>query len=306
MAWKPGAKKKQEAGCLIVFGGIFGLVGAGMLIAGCYAILRDGFGAIDEDHIIPTVLGFIFLLIGFGIAIGGYKTRNKATQIPEMGAHRHWRENDYYPKPPKITQGNRGVRLQATATPLAKAIGLMIVALFWNGIVGGISIGVFQDGFQIIPAIFFGIFGIVGLLIFLAAIHQLLRYFLVGNTYLEVSRIYINPGQESSVAVYQQGNFKITEVTVTLVCQEKVSYRRGTDTVTETNDFFTQKVLHQRDLQARGNAPTIEGRFFIPGDAMHSFKAGNNEINWFLRVVMDIPGKPDVKDEFILLVTPEV
>jgi hypothetical protein len=93
------------------------------------------------------------------------------------------------------------------------------------------------------------------------------------------------------------------EVHLTLVCEEVVTYRRGTDSVTETESV----VEHRFGATGEGTPRGFEARVEVPipheagGPTMD---LGNNEIRWFLTAVMRGPGLPDDECRFPLTVDP--
>ena len=66
-------------------------------------------------------------------------------------------------------------------------------------------------------------------------------------------------------------------------------------------DFFEAPVGH---FEA-GQTTQSEGHMTIPPNAMHSFRATNNQLQWLLRVLVNAQGWPDVKDEYDLMVLAE-
>jgi hypothetical protein len=102
----------------------------------------------------------------------------------------------------------------------------------------------------------------------------------------------------------QGGAFEINSAKVILECRERVTFRRGTDTVTVHETVFEQEIAEVRDTAARDGMPLIDAEFKIPTDAPHSWMASNNSIEWRLRLVMDIPGKPDLDERYQFRVLP--
>ena len=79
------------------------------------------------------------------------------------------------------------------------------------------------------------------------------------------------------------------------------SYRRGTDTHTDTNVFHRATLREVGDSMgvARGTASIR-----IPDDTMHTFTANNNKIVWTIKMKGDINRWPDIEESFDLTVTP--
>ena len=102
---------------------------------------------------------------------------------------------------------------------------------------------------------------------------------------------------------FSRGPRSVKRLRVRLAGQERATYRQGTSTTTDTNTFH-QVVVY--DTHETGDAVTERGTFAIefPADAMHSFKADNNEIRWTLEVKAWIPLLPDIRHNVILTVWP--
>jgi hypothetical protein len=90
-------------------------------------------------------------------------------------------------------------------------------------------------------------------------------------------------------------------LTITLEGQEEATYRRGTDTHTDTEVFASLPLVETRnDWEIpRGSAEVV-----IPDDTMHSLEADNNKIVWLLKIAGDIPRWPDVDESLPLTVRP--
>src|SRR5436305_92996 len=148
---------------------------------------------------------------------------------------------------PLTAAGNGPVELKPSATPVGKLLGLVFLALFWNGIV---SVFVWQmilgwkngqaDGCLtafLIPFILIG----------LALIFGVARQFLVlFNPRLSITMIpgALTPGQ---TAVVQwrlgSGGRGVSRVLITLEGRAEARYRRGTSTYTDRETFLTLPVV---------------------------------------------------------------
>ena len=82
---------------------------------------------------------------------------------------------------------------------------------------------------------------------------------------------------------------------------EEVTYRRGTDTVTDKHVFHRATVA---ETSRQMEIATGKARLSIPADTMHSFASSNNKIAWELCLHGEIEGWPDVKLEFGLNIEP--
>jgi hypothetical protein len=94
---------------------------------------------------------------------------------------------------------------------------------------------------------------------------------------------------------------RVTRLQMTLKGTEKATYRRGTDTHTDTHEFSSESVV---DVSHAAGIARGTGTIRIPRDAMHSFTAGHNKIVWTLVVAGTIVRWPDIDDEFEITVEP--
>jgi hypothetical protein len=286
---------------LLIIGIIFTLTGG----AGAYASARGNVA------VVGLVGGGLFCLIGLlssAFALRLLFRGPDASRLFESGRQQPARieDNSHFPKA-SPRQGTHGVRLTAHAPPFKTALGCGCFSLIWNAFVWGIFGSLFLEGRMNGIGEFIGltIFGGIGLLGIGYTIYQLLRAVLVGDTYVELEREPLRPGEEFKLYVHQPGDFPITSAIVQIVCEEVAKYRRGTDTITVKEEVSCTEIASMANLQASRHAPIIQVRARVPVDAMHSFMAGNNTIQWFIRVKLDIPGRPDVDDKYDFRVMPE-
>ncbi|MBI5154404.1 hypothetical protein HZA57_04120 [Candidatus Poribacteria bacterium] len=256
----------------------------------------------------------IFSLVGAGLLLGalaGFTGWRSDRQRPlgKGGTALTWRENKHFPKLRTHAPGHRGrARLRPEQSAAAKFLVILIVALIWNGIsmpVAYNALPEFRGGWGWFPAIFLGLFLLIGLILLAVVPYQFLRWITVGDPYIELDAEPEPPGSALSVRVHQPGDFVITSLTVTLLCREIVTYRVGTSTETFTQEVFNQPLIAVNGTRAHAREPLATAEAFIPADAMHSFRSANNRVAWGFHVKLDIPGRPDVDDFFPFRVSPE-
>jgi len=302
---RPGGANAVGGGCLMAFSLPFiGFGGAAMAASIVPSIPGAGYAS-WANVIIPAIFGLIFTGVGLVMFIAGLRAMRTARGGVALVAEAPpWDANPLFPKFKQV-RGRRGFRLSPGASALAKAIGLSIAALIWNGISWGALFFVVRDR-EFIGMICVGIFGLIGLLILYAAGHAILGYILVGDSRVEISRDPVSPGESLRVFIFQKGSFPIEKLTLRLLCQEEARYRQGTDTVTAKNLVHEETIVEREGLRADSGAPIMDADVAIPADAMHSFKSSNNGVRWLLELSLVIPGRPDVKDTFEFRVIPEV
>jgi hypothetical protein len=179
-------------------------------------------------------------------------------------------------------------------------IGLLF-GLFWNGIVSFFVFHVIEEGFPIFLTLFMLPFVLVGLGITFFCIYVFLSLF---NPKIEValSNGAVPLGEEVDVAWEVLGNArKIRKLDIHIQGEEIATYRRGTDTHTDTNTFRMIPIV---STDQSDEIPFGTTTVRIPADTMHSLDAGNNQIKWSIQVKGDIPWWPDVNESLIFRVRP--
>jgi hypothetical protein len=237
----------------------------------------------------------LFLVVGAAVARWGFKIRNR---VPKP-----WTT----PKAPgtEATAVDGAVALAPKQSPVARVVGALIFTLIWNGILSVFLINLIRDwqrgqhawG----TALFLTPFVIVGLASFV----------MVGYTILAAfnprPRLKIDPATpklgDSVVVDWRFGgrNRRIEHLEITIEGREEATYRRGTDSRTDTEAFariLVADARHEFEI-ARGS-----GHVRIPGDTMHSFAGDHNRIVWVVKLHGAIPRWPDVSEEFEIAVRP--
>lgn len=207
---------------------------------------------------------------------------------------------------PLPAAGNGPAELKPSATPLGMLLGMVLLALFWNGIVSVFVWQMFlgwrngqQDGCLTAFLIPF-------LLIGLALIFGVARRFLVlFNPRLSIT---LTPGAlvSGQTAVVQwrlgSGGRGVSRVLITFEGREEARYRRGTNTYTDRETFFSQPVVdcaQSSEISAGGS-----GTFTLPAEALPSFRSTHNKIVWTLKAQCELPRWPDTQEEYEVVVQP--
>jgi hypothetical protein len=195
--------------------------------------------------------------------------------------------------------------LKPQLSPMGKLIGIIFVALFWNGIVSVFLVMMIRgwqagDGDGCLTA-FLVPFVLIGLALIFGVFRQFLVLF---NPRLELtlSRGTLAPGESALLQWKIQGKAeRVQRLKIILEGREEATYRRGTDTHTDREVFATIQILDtDQPMQiAQGSA-----RVPVPEDTMPSFSADRNKIVWTLKAACEIPGWPDSDDEYEIVVAP--
>jgi hypothetical protein len=258
------------------------------------AVLKPKLGSSIFLAIIPAV----FVLIGGGglaaILMSGRKD-NKSSSLTGSTRDRN--------------RDNFGDGSSRTFRPGRKRlIGFFIalgVALFWNGIT---SVFVWQaiEGFrrgspEWFLTIFIIPFVLIGLAMICAVVYTLVAMF-SPKPILTLTPGSPALGQQLRVEWKIHGStHRLRNLRLLLIGKEKATYRRGTNTSTETKTFYRRALA-----EAKHGLEMVqgEGRIDLPTDLCHSLDLGNNEIEWSLKVEGEIPVWPDISDEYEITVRP--
>ncbi len=233
----------------------------------------------------------VFMLAGVGIAIAGWRGKSTKSAVPTATVANVGGS--------AFTNTASGpMELRPASTPLAKFIGITLAAVIWNGIIWGIFLAGHPPT---IVRIFLSFFILIGVFILWGAIAQFLALFNPRPT-LRASTGAVPLGGSLQLDWRFTGNVRrIMKLTLTLQAVERATYRRGTDTTTDTNCFVHRQVFESCDAAAIASGQVT---IAIPADSIHSIDAPNNKIIWTLQLHGDIARWPDVDLEFPITVLP--
>ena len=195
--------------------------------------------------------------------------------------------------------------LKPQASPLAKVLVTIGIALFWNGIVSVFLFQVFKSWrsghFEWFLALFLTPFVLIGLGFFVAIAYFFLALF------NPRPRLMITPGVPrlgDSLRVEWEvaGRVEVLRnLRLRLEGREEATYTRGTTTSTDRSVFANLEISTEtapQEMRSGGRALTI------PRGLMHSFSAKHNKIVWSIHIAGEIDRWPDLTEEFPLTVLP--
>lgn len=260
------------------------------------AVLVRGF---TKAHLVGLApLLFAFVGAG-GIVFALRAARRKST----LGPHAAWLPDaaSAVPEAPAIGP----VALKPKASPLGKLLVVILVSLFWNGIVSVFLWQVVRGWKGGDPnwflTLFLVPFVLVGLLMIVGIAYQFLALF-NPRPYLTVGRVSLELGGATGLDWRFTGaTGRIARLRIFLEGREEATYRRGTRTYTDHETFATISIVDttERILIAKGSS-TLR----VPNGTMHSFEAPHNKIVWTLKVAGEIRSWPDVSEDFQMIVRP--
>lgn len=210
------------------------------------------------------------------------------------------------PEPPsELARGLPPRDLKPSASPVAKLLGFLLMALFWNGItwvVGWQAVQTWRRGHpDIFLSLFISIFLLAGLGLVLAVLYHFLALF-NPRLHLTLQEEALRLGEPADLRWSLSGGArKVRALRMVLEGREEAVYQNGKSTSTAKSAFFTQELLN---TSADSGATSGVVRITIPPSSMHSFKADHNRVVWAVKVTGEIPEWPDLDEEFPLEVLP--
>ncbi len=254
------------------------------------------------DNGIPSIVYFvipfmsIFIIIGATVAF--FSIRKKNPNGSQLSNRRQSKNSA-----PKHAIGE--TEIKPTTGRIAKVVVIFIFALFWNTIIGFAlwdTTNGFKAPFSFSSIGFFLIpFILIGILLIVALVYQILA---LRNPKFEVILSEGNPELGEVIRVHWRGIGslrRLDDLRITLQGQERATYRRGTDTRTDSCVFHKEVLFETKE-------PTAHSSHFldfsIPTTSMHSFKANNNEILWQIIIEADIHRWPDINEDYKFNVRP--
>lgn len=267
--------------------------------AGVTMLLRQGHLQPTPMWIAPLVL--IILGVTVWVVFGRMGQRSRSGKaLPAGGGSAASPASWLPPAPPSLIPGQ--VKLKPQATPTGQLVAALIIAAVWNGIVGTMLLFMLRNAVPWPGVLFMGIFVMVGLGLLAYAGYQFLAC--LNPTFeLELDRDVLRPGDRARLRWHIVGHSaRLQDARILLVGREIVTYRRGTDTITETHVLEEQPIHHSdpgRSLPSHGQADLV-----IPPDTMHSFTTSAHRIAWSLQVRATIPRWPDIRADYPILIAP--
>lgn len=268
-----------------------------------YAVLVTGLGW----HGLFILFPLIFVGVGLGGVYWGIRSLSKKPDT--TGAYRFHssvgERNRTRTGVPEPRPASGAIELQPSSTPVGRFVGMLFVALFWNGIVSIFAynavMSVIRGRPEYILCLFITPFVLIGLFLIWGAVHSFLAIFLP-RPKLTISRLPIPLGQTAEIRwQIPSGNNRIKALQVSLIGTEKATYTRGTDRTTAEENFFREDYpLQNAHTQRAEGSVTIK----VPAKTMHSFSSDNNKIVWKLHLEGEVARFPNIKEEYEIQVIP--
>jgi len=154
----------------------------------------------------------------------------------------------------------------------------------------------------------FGLFAaIAGGLIGFHGLRNVMAERTLGRVRVDCSPRDLRAGQtvRCSIQFMPRKSAQLERVTAKLEGQEMVVSGSGTNRTTHRHTIHEEEVLLSAGRPImRGGMVAIDGSLTIPEDAPATFMADDNNLTWSVELHVDIPGSPDYKEQFSLIVRP--
>ena len=210
---------------------------------------------------------------------------------------------------------------QAQATNLGRGC-IIVFALFW------LTFSCMFGFFPLIPLLFsfgserdpmdllfLGVFALcslpfiaigIGLLVF--ALRPIVAGTRLSKPEIGVSTTTPRVGDEFVFTYYQTFSraTDVDQIRFSLIFRETARYQRGTNTYTVTHDNVVKEFEYPGRRYETGESINLRRDLIIPDDAMHTFAAPNNNLQWLVRPEIKMKGWPDFSEEYAITVVPEV
>lgn len=186
--------------------------------------------------------------------------------------------------------------------PASRRRGFLFMLLFstiWNAISWIVFLAILASDTPWIVFAFLSIFLLVGVIVIGVTIHAGLALFNpVVEIYISTPEPALGDMLEVTWRVLGRSS-RIRGLDVEIKGLEEATYRRGTDTTTDTATFFHERLARTRDPREIAGG---RSRVVIPAGAVPSFAGSHNAIHWKITVAGDIPRWPDIDDTFTIKV----
>jgi hypothetical protein len=200
-------------------------------------------------------------------------------------------------------------RLPIHTTQGWRLLAASVACVVWNGIVGMFIVLAIRNHWNGVADwwldLFILPFGIAGGFLIYYFVRELLIATGVGPTLLEISDHPLWPGETYELHFEQSGHLTMSSFDITLECEEVSTYRQGTDARIDRCCVYRQRLFHHEQFEILPGEPfSAQCDVPVPMNAMHSFTADHNEVQWKLVVRGDAQGWPVFDRRFPIVIYP--
>lgn len=276
------------------------------------------------ENYIALVIPVSLFLIGFGILIHALSTPRSGSKessavraaggtardgvVPPL-------EHQAFPYVPQIeditdSPGIRlAFRLPIIDSPAWTLCILACVTLAWNfgcvlflTVIACSFLQTVADGLMLL---YLAPFLLVGVWLFIHTSTRIRNATAIGPTLVEVDEFPLLPGRTVRMFLSQRGEKRINWLNIVLICEEEAVFTHGTNTRREKQRVYQQLIFGEEGIDVtQEKSFDVEIPLTIPHDAMHSFVAPRNQINWRILIQGTAGCYPMFERSFPLVVYP--
>jgi hypothetical protein len=273
----------------------------------CYVNPADPTDAVlrpqDKSALAWAWFPAIFFLIGVIGLLANLRRAFSFAPAPRFTSGRFTSSATPFTRPFVRADPDRPLTLRPRSGPLGKLATILIITAIWDGILCVFIWHVIDRWHRTSWPVFVFLvpFGLVGLGLLVGVVYSLLALFNPRIT-LRLARGAIAAGDAADLEwTFDGRRDRIQRLTIRLEGREEATYRRGTDTKTDTRVFTTLDLVETvREVEIRSGRRKLQ----IPAGAAPTFHATHNNVRWVLKVQGEIPRWPDLKEEFEIEVLP--
>ncbi len=224
-----------------------------------------------------------------------------AIQEQDQTSQEDWQKRDWEPD----SNASGPIELKSDSNTIIGFMAVVFFALFWNGILSVFLFEVAGSWMRGKPDWFLTFFLIPFLLVGIGTI--LVTIYMLLSLFNPKPRLFVSDattmlGDTFDLNWQFNGSTSsIRRLQIQLVGTEWTQYQQGTNTHTDTNEFYCEDLF---DTDQPMEMPEGNLEVVVPQSTMHSFNASHNKIKWSLRMKGDIPMWPDVNQSYDFTVLP--
>ena len=121
---------------------------------------------------------------------------------------------------------------------------------------------------------------------------------------IEIENNPLAPGETVNAALVMKKPLVPESLEIRLVCEEVATYSQGTSTYPDEHAALSETVAVLRGEELGSERGVIRFTFEVPIDAMHSFAASNNRIEWRLEADRHYPNASKIETRGAVQVLP--
>lgn len=259
-------------------------------------------------HAALALIPLVFFGVGLAIFVYGRRRARKVENLrmgAQMGALPFPGDDPLLETLPLFDPSLGAGPLKASSSRWGRVVGVTFAALFWNGIVSVFLYQAWQSWqrgqTEYGLLLFMTPFVLVGIALVGGIGWSLLSLF-NARPIVEMNRNFVELGEDIELRWRFEGNVSsIENLKLVLKGEERATYQVGTNSHTQTEDFYVAELLNLTGAQcATGGQISAP----IPPDSMHSFESSDNAIVWRLEVRGEVRRWPDVSEDYPLVVLP--